>query len=106
MNSNEEGSITKCHKQDSVFTSSKQVMAVISDKVDTIHSCNEPVSHLSSKQVMFVTSSTIHSCSKLDGCLREVKGMGTSKTTSGWRLAAATSTTRSLLVLVGEGHHW
>ena len=37
MNSNEEGAITKGHRQDDVLISGKQVTAVISDKVDTIH---------------------------------------------------------------------
>ena len=108
VNSNKEGAITKGHEQDSGLISGKQVTTVISDKVDTIHSCDEPVSHLNSKQVIFVTSNTIHSCSKLDGRLREVKvmGMRTSTTTSGWSLATAASTNRSKLFLVGEEHHW
>jgi hypothetical protein len=108
VNSTGEDMIIESHKQDSVLISSKQVTAVISDKVDAIYSCDEPVSHLGSKQVMFVTSNTVHSCSKLAGRPREVMvmRMRTSTTTLGWRLAAATSTNRSLLFLVGEGHHW
>ena len=50
----------------------------------TIYSCDEPVSHLSSKQVMFIICNTVHSCSKLAGRLRKVKviRMRTSTTTS------------------------
>ena len=111
MNSNGKGAIIMGHKHDIVLNaiiSSKQVKAVISDKVDTIYSCKEPMSHLSSMQVMFIICNTVHSCSKLAGRLRKVMviGMWTSTTTLGWRLATTTSTNRSLLFLVGEGHHW
>ena len=108
VNSNKEGAITKGHKLDSGLISGKQVTTVISDKVDTIHSCDEPVSHLNSKQVIFVTSNTVHSFGKLAARRRKVKvtGMRTSTTTSGWSLATSTSTNRSKLFLVGEGLHW
>jgi hypothetical protein len=103
VKSNEEGAITKGHMQHSVLSCSKQVTAIISDKVDTIYSCDVQVGRLSIKQFMFVTSNTVNSCSKLAARLREVMVLSTSTTTLGWKLAAATSTTRSLLRLVGGG---
>ena len=92
--------IIKGHKQDRVaIISSKHVTANISNKVDTIYSCDEPVSHLSSKQVLFIIRNTVHSCRKPAGRLREimVMRMRTSMTTLGWILAATTSTNRSRL---------
>ena len=108
VTSNKEGTIIKGQNQDSFLISNRKVTAVISDMVDAIYSCNESVSHLGSKQVMFVTSNSVHSCSKPASRLREVMvmRMRTSTTTLGWRSAAATSTNRSLLFLVEEGYHW
>ena len=49
VTSNKEGTIIKGHNQDSFLISSRKVTAVISDMVDAIYSCDEPVSHLGSK---------------------------------------------------------
>ena len=95
-------------KEDMVANiSRKHVTATFSSKIDTIHSRNQPVTNLSSKQVMIVISNTTHYLVKLAGHLKKVLVvMGTHTTTSTWSLPAATSANRILLFLVGEGHHW
>ena len=88
------------------FISRKRVTAIFSSKVNTIHFRDQPVTNLSSKQVVVVIGNTIHYWVKLAGHLKEVLVVRMNMTTSVWRLASATSTNRILLFLVGEGHHW
>ena len=91
-----------------------KVEVTISHKMGNIHSCAQP--DRSQRKAVFsnfqvrVTDSykldNIYSCSKPAGRQRQIiMMMVTSMTTLDWILAAATSTNRSFLILVGEGHH-
>ena len=62
-NSTEQGSVRIIiRREDRVaIISRKHVTAISSSKVDTIYSRDQPVTKLSSKQVMFIISNTIHS---------------------------------------------
>ena len=62
--------------------SREHVTATLSSTMDTIHSRYQPVTNLSSKQVMIVISNTIHYWVKLAGHLREVLDVKMDMTTS------------------------
>jgi hypothetical protein len=61
-NSTEQGSVLIIiRKEDMVaIISGKHVTAIFSSKVDTIYSRDQPVTNLSSKQVVIIISNTIH----------------------------------------------
>ena len=62
INNTRQGSaLITIRKEDMVaIISGKHVTAIFSSKVDTIYSRDQPVTNLSSKQVVIIISNTIH----------------------------------------------